>query len=787
MFLHPILAVLGVLAVSVPIIIHLLNRRRFQVIPWGAMEFLLAAYKKTRRRLELENIILLILRALAILLIGLGIARPRLAPDSPLAQLGEARRDVIIAIDASWSMAHREGASSAYERALVEARRVLDSLKSERQDRVTVLLAKQKPLRISQFTIQNAREALSRDTEPSFESMDLAASLELAAAEADAFAPEGEGGVRDAATSGSGVNLIFITDLQRSNFFPKPTDGTASGEATKPSAATPPGAATDTTPTTPLQAAAKALAGKKVTLRVVDVGASGEAADNVGITRIYVSEDFPATGLPVELRAAIRNFGSSPKANVVVNATVDGNRESPQTIESLGPGAEREVLFNLIFREPGDHAVEISMEQDRLLPDDKRSYVLSVRPPMRVLVVDGSPTGEPETSAAGMLGLALSPPAEATSITPFVVVGEEPVDRARFSTQSELLDQADALVLANVEGVSEEQARRIYDYADAGGAVLFILGSNVDPNSYNLRLRAGDNPKNWILPGSLTRIGEVPSREQPPFRIATLEEPVAAHLRFFEAPERRVFLTEMPVYKFYGLDVTPDDVQSGARVLARYNDPELSPFLVTKSIGRGHVGVITTALDLNPDNRWSRIAELPKTFLPLVFDLLHALNDGSGRDHNTLIGRPLRTDVQGFPRSIMVSDPSSRSERLTADEKKKLGNDRYPIEYTKTDRPGLYQMEIETAGGIGSVKSQTVKFAVGVDPEEGNLARVSAAAVGSTLPGLDVRIGGSIDPEAPVRTNPSAAGELWPWLIGAALGVLILESILATLFGRRRS
>ena len=58
MFLHPFLAIVGIGLVSVPIIIHLLNRRRFQVVRWGAMSFLLAAYKKTRRRLELESLIL---------------------------------------------------------------------------------------------------------------------------------------------------------------------------------------------------------------------------------------------------------------------------------------------------------------------------------------------------------------------------------------------------------------------------------------------------------------------------------------------------------------------------------------------------------------------------------------------------------------------------------------------------------------------------------------------------------------------------------------------------------
>src|SRR5262245_53291765 len=118
MFVHPLLAIVGLGLVSVPIIIHLLNRRRFKIVKWGAMSFLLSAYKKTRRRLELESLILLLLRAAAVLLIGLAIARPLLSPDSPLAIASGGPRDVILAIDGSWSMAYREGAISNYERAI---------------------------------------------------------------------------------------------------------------------------------------------------------------------------------------------------------------------------------------------------------------------------------------------------------------------------------------------------------------------------------------------------------------------------------------------------------------------------------------------------------------------------------------------------------------------------------------------------------------------------------------------------------------------------------------------
>jgi hypothetical protein len=74
-FTHPgFLAVAGAL-VSAPIIIHLINRMRFKRIRWAAMEFLLKAQKRNRRRLIIEQLILLALRCLLVALVGLLVTR----------------------------------------------------------------------------------------------------------------------------------------------------------------------------------------------------------------------------------------------------------------------------------------------------------------------------------------------------------------------------------------------------------------------------------------------------------------------------------------------------------------------------------------------------------------------------------------------------------------------------------------------------------------------------------------------------------------------------------------
>src|SRR3979490_1981910 len=78
----------GMALVSVPIIIHLLNRRRFKTVTWAAMEFLLRAMRKNRRRLKFEQCLILATRCLLVFLLGLALARPLGCESGALAQFG---------------------------------------------------------------------------------------------------------------------------------------------------------------------------------------------------------------------------------------------------------------------------------------------------------------------------------------------------------------------------------------------------------------------------------------------------------------------------------------------------------------------------------------------------------------------------------------------------------------------------------------------------------------------------------------------------------------------------
>ena len=85
---YTVLAVAGAALASIPIIIHILNRRRFKTIHWAAMEYLLQAMRKNRRRLKFEQWLLLAMRCMLIFLMGLALARPLGCENASIASLG---------------------------------------------------------------------------------------------------------------------------------------------------------------------------------------------------------------------------------------------------------------------------------------------------------------------------------------------------------------------------------------------------------------------------------------------------------------------------------------------------------------------------------------------------------------------------------------------------------------------------------------------------------------------------------------------------------------------------
>lgn len=106
-FLAPLFLV-GALAVSAPILFHLIRRTTRERTPFSSLMFLQATAPRLTRRSRLEHILLLLLRCAVISLLALAFARPFLNRDAPQEPAGGPIKRVAVLLDTSASM-QREG------------------------------------------------------------------------------------------------------------------------------------------------------------------------------------------------------------------------------------------------------------------------------------------------------------------------------------------------------------------------------------------------------------------------------------------------------------------------------------------------------------------------------------------------------------------------------------------------------------------------------------------------------------------------------------------------------
>jgi hypothetical protein len=177
-FLNPILLA-GLAAVSIPIIIHLLNRRKFRRVTWAAMRFLQNAIEQNQRRLRVEDLILLALRCLLLALLAIALARPAILSEAA-SVFGQSKVTGVIIVDNSGSMGLTDGVATRFEKAKKAAEEALDAMPAG--SATAVYLASDivnKVIPEPTFDLNLARKAL-RDAPLTDRSTDLFPALQAA-------------------------------------------------------------------------------------------------------------------------------------------------------------------------------------------------------------------------------------------------------------------------------------------------------------------------------------------------------------------------------------------------------------------------------------------------------------------------------------------------------------------------------------------------------------------------------------------------------------------------------
>src|SRR5690348_12979853 len=111
----------GLAALAVPVLIHLINRERREVVEFPSLMFLQRIPYRSVRRQKLRHVFLLVMRCLALALLVVAFARPFVKRPAAARGAGTGARELVVLVDRSYSM----GAGDHWGRAQDAARRAV--------------------------------------------------------------------------------------------------------------------------------------------------------------------------------------------------------------------------------------------------------------------------------------------------------------------------------------------------------------------------------------------------------------------------------------------------------------------------------------------------------------------------------------------------------------------------------------------------------------------------------------------------------------------------------------
>lgn len=474
-----VFALAGLVAAAGPVIIHLLNRRRFRVVQWGAMQFLLEAVQRNRRILHLRDLLLLLLRTAAILLFGLALARPMFSSSNSASDSSQPVHAVLV-VDNSLSMGYQRLNHTLLDEAKGTAKEFLESLPEGSRISVRPLCGSAAGVALDAYrTKEDARDALDR-----IEVVDRTGSA-LQALDA---ALDARSRVPDFAAA---TRVVFLGDQQSIN-WPAGAWGNLPKDLPE--------------------------------LQVVAI--APQEIENTWVERFAVQDGIADVETSAVLAAVVRHVGP-PRSNVQVTLTVDGNEVASQTID-LEPGQSREVTFHYRFdvaAEPGKPVyvpARISLPPDHLPEDDERWLAVPVVAALPVVFVDQYGSEEdPKRNRYGEtrhLRRLLAPVTSREEVQrQLVQIRHVKIDQLERS----LLEDARLVVIAGVAS-PEGSLPLLESFVRQGGQLVIVAGGEFDPAAWN-QLAWADGK--GVLPAPLKPqlVGKTPEEATGELRPSQLE------------------------------------------------------------------------------------------------------------------------------------------------------------------------------------------------------------------------------------------------------------------------
>ena len=714
---------------AVPVVIHLLHRRRRQVVRWGAMQLLMESVPHKRRIWHINDLLLMLLRVLAVAAVVLAFARPQVR--SGLLSGKTPGRDVIFVIDASLSTGRLQAGVPVFDQIRRTAREALDRL--DVSDHVRLLLAASVPQWLDgkstgkPATKQELAERLS-GLKPTLAAADMPTCVQsalLSEAPADATS-----------------RLIVIV-----------TDGAAHGWKAEAG---------------PQWQAIREIASHASVPTAVNVVIAGNAKSpfaNLSIERLSMGRTRLAVGEPFAVTARVRNTGDVPREATVLKWDLDGQPSGESQVAALEPGQSSDVVFETACDEPGVFSVSGRLVREDDLPgDNAASLVVESLDRLPILVCRSEAELERPASQPDFLKAALGRGPEgshgdySSSVFDPTFVGID-------ALASSDLSQYRCIVLEDVLPKSADVVDRLFDFTARGGGLWLILGENVTAEQFNAVVFRDGSGLVPLALGQRVTAGDDHSR------FFTVHPPEGTHpATVLLGDTERLDIDDVRISQYWQLSTpdTADDVS----VLLETGDG--SPLAVEHFAGEGRIIV----QGIPNGTAWSNLA-ICQVFVPLVREWMWYLTQPTAISHNLDPGAPIVFSSPDSGRQQQAHVQTPLEEKVSFALDRKGGSE---SRFRETVFPGNYLVTVTAADGPG----QRIPFTVRRDPDESRLAPLSAEQIGavSQWSGLRFLADGLTLPEN--ATNPIRYQPFWSYLLGLLAVLFLLELVCTHVLTKRR-
>ena len=417
----PLWGTLAALGISIPIVLHILNKARPKKVNWAAMELLQKTTQQQSKKIKLEDWLLMVLRCLTFLLVALAMMRLVFVNSSDL--FSGASRELILVIDSSYSMNHGQY-ESRFDLAKKKAMKIVNSLPSGSK--------------ISLVTIGDEPEVLIRHKDPSEISLErYFAALE---AKPEGFGLEVSLSVLDELLNESDSanrEVIFLTDAQKRSW-------SENSEST-------------------IEKFAELS--QKASISLLPLG--DESYENLALSDFHMTSGACRSGGFINLSAKIINHGES-LATASIELFHNGNIVDVTSVSSLQPKEERLLRFGVQLESSGPNKFQLSLESDNLEDDNSAYLAIDVPDKLKVLIVEGSP-------GAGRY-LELATQLERSGYAEGLICT---VSLASL-VSAEQIEKNDVVVLADVGDLDEENIKILDEKVRNGAGLLVYAGVNMD-------------------------------------------------------------------------------------------------------------------------------------------------------------------------------------------------------------------------------------------------------------------------------------------------------------------